>query len=149
MQDAIRFGYGLSANNRAHLDIIANWFLDQWSTPTAETIHDLSFLSPNVPAPVTVILKDELAGILSYKRYPVTEVSENALWINSLYVRADLRGLGIGSALLVRGMAHARGFGSDQLYVYTDVPKFYQAQGWQVFGPNNEQELSVLRYSNP
>ncbi len=143
---AHEFRYEPLTHNRAHLEVIAQWFFQQWRVPPAETIHELSVTSTDLPTPVAALRREEVVGILTFKVYPVDAVSDAALWVNSLYVREDCRGCGVGSQLLLRGMAQANRGGTKRLFVYTDIPGYYAAHGWREFKPKNPDGMSVLEY---
>ena len=58
------------------------------------------------------------------------------------------RGRGAGSKLLHAGVEAARAFGCERLYVYTDVPKFFERHGWRQIRHNEGTGMFVLEYPN-
>jgi predicted N-acetyltransferase YhbS len=59
-----------------------------------------------------------------------------APWLASLVVRDERRGLGIGSALIRRGVAEARALGVARLYLYcaAELMGYYATRGWHACG---------------
>jgi GNAT superfamily N-acetyltransferase len=59
------------------------------------------------------------------------------LFVDQLYLPAELRGSGLGSELLRRAEAEGRTRGCRTGFLYTisfAAPGFYQRNGWRVFG---------------
>jgi len=70
---------------------------------------------------------------LAYKR---ARVYENGFFITDLYVAAELRGTGVGSALLRQLESKVRTLGIATIWTWTagfEAPDFYQKHGYEVF----------------
>lgn len=60
---------------------------------------------------------------------------ERAPWLASFFVRPDMRGRGIGRALLRRASAEAFGMGHACLHLWTpDQAPYYERHGWERVG---------------
>jgi ribosomal protein S18 acetylase RimI-like enzyme len=95
-----------------------------------QSVIYLAFTAPGVGAP------REAAGFTQL--YPsFSSVSLKPLWIlNDLFVRSDIRGGGVGRALLQRARQHAIDTGAKGLVLSTGVTntpaqKLYESCGWQ------------------
>jgi len=138
--------YARLQNDPQRIAVIAEWFSDQWRLPVSHTTRELSAPRNDLPAPVIAIQDDEVVGVLTFTFHRVAEVSDKELWINALYVREDLRGMGIGKQLLSLGMNAAKDSGVKQLFVYTEIPLLYAKQGWQEFRAKNFEGMWVYVY---
>ena len=73
----------------------------------------------------------------------------NWLYIDLMWIKEDLRGLGYGSRLLALAEAEARTRGAQHAYLDTfsfQAPEFYKKQGYQVFGELRDFPLGHQRY---
>ncbi len=61
--------------------------------------------------------------------------AEHAPWLANFYVRADMRGRGIGRALLQRASVEAFDLGHSYLHLWTrDQAPYYEHHGWERAG---------------
>lgn len=152
-----------------HSDTVVEWIYDEWGRDHKETREDIRAVlleRPNWPGALVAISAGQVLGILGFKRYrpPLVDGEDNAddkaakeaeedqgetelaLWINILYVAEDRRGQGIGTALLDRSVQVAREVDdAGPLYVYTDVPRFYEKLGWVGVRHNINGGFDVFR----
>ncbi len=73
----------------------------------------------------------------------------NWLYIDLMWIKEDLRGLGYGSRLLALAEAEARTRGAQHAYLDTfsfQAPEFYKKQGYQVFGELRDFPPGNQRY---
>ena len=54
-------------------------------------------------------------------------------WLASLYVMPEMRGNGVGKALVQMAENAARNRGHTELYLYTSESDYYRPLGWQEF----------------
>ena len=131
-----------------YLEAAAAWIVDQWHTSTEEECRATLVESPDRPGALAAIADGCVIGVLGFKRYPTPEDGAEELWINALLVVERWRGRGAGSKLLHAGVEAARAFGFERLYVYTDVPKFFERHGWRQIRHNEGTGMFVLEYPN-
>lgn len=88
--------------------------------------------------PTTLIAHDDMhwLGGVSLLDNSAEDTRPWAPWLASLVVRDERRGLGIGSALIRRGVAEARALGVARLYLYcaAELMGYYAARGWHACG---------------
>lgn len=73
-----------------------------------------------------------LLGSASLVREDLGTLPPFSPWLASVFVRPDLRGRGVGQALVARIEAVARTLGVTTLYLFTeDREGFYERLGWQ------------------
>lgn len=80
------------------------------------------------PAALLALAGEDPLGVLGYRRYAFDEQPPEPLFINVLFVAAEHRGRGVGTALLREALQQAQRFESV-LYVYTDAPAYYERFG--------------------
>ncbi|MDD9936750.1 MAG: GNAT family N-acetyltransferase, partial [Myxococcales bacterium] len=116
-----------------HVPTVARWIWEQWrhhSGLTLEQTRVRLLEQPDCPTPLLALDVDQPIGVLGFGRFDYQAKPPPVLFIDVLYVRRDRRGLGIGSALLSRGLASARTAADRRLHVYTDIPRFYEQRGF-------------------
>jgi len=87
---------------------------------------------------VTLIELDENAGVV------------NGLWLITLYVKAEYRRQGLGTALIARCIAEALRMGYGALYLWTEFPAlttYYERRGWRRIG-QDEDGHDVMVYDD-
>ncbi|MDH3582758.1 MAG: GNAT family N-acetyltransferase [Phycisphaerae bacterium] len=124
-----------------------DWMISEWGNASREVAAES--LEPNAerPSALVAISPQGLVGVLSYRMYLLAKRGSMELWVNALYVVAPWRGRGVGTCLLREGMRTAADSGRSRLYVYTDIPGFYEKVGWERFSYNRETAMYVLELS--
>lgn len=75
--------------------------------------------------------EDVLLGTASIKWQELSHLQYD-YWLGEVFIRADLRGLGIGSRFIAGALQHARHAKIAALYLYTpDQQALYQRFGWR------------------
>ena len=120
----------LLSDHPSALPVAARWVSETWPSKT----YDETFASLDNPenCPPTLIAINagrQAVGVLGFGRFRRAEDATAALWINVLYVVEEQRSRGIGSRLLLAAIDHAQSW-TERLYVYTDVPGWYENRGW-------------------
>lgn len=103
------------------------WVESEWGnvdpfTSTAEALI--------VPAPILAVEQDQLLGGLSFTDHALPDSKESGVWINTLLVAAQFRNRGIGASLIKAAEAEAARLGIGELFVFTEIPRFYEKLGW-------------------
>jgi N-acetylglutamate synthase-like GNAT family acetyltransferase len=86
---------------------------------------------------------DTPVGVLSFRRFKRAATTEPSLFIDGLFVREELRGRGIGTALLQRAVLDAKTFASD-IFIFTDRRDWYEQRGWSVIDAKSAGEPVVF-----
>jgi GNAT superfamily N-acetyltransferase len=94
--------------------------------------------------PVTFVVVDAsgaVAGAVGLGEFDIPERRDRSPWVLGMIVRPDLRGGGVGRALLAHLRDRARERGHDPLWVATGdrAVGFYEACGWRVTEAVNPQ----------
>jgi len=112
-----------------HLSQLREWIISEWGkTDPFEGVYD----DLVVPPPLLVVDDRQLLGGLTFTNAPVRSTDRIGLWINALFVLPKHRRCGIGSKLVAEAEVEASGVSVDDIFVYTDVPDFYQKLGWSI-----------------
>lgn len=122
-----------------------DWIVNEWGSSRQSVIDSLL---DNKRCPPALIAMNSAGpmGILSYTIYLLHSQGSSELWINALYVEPQFRGQGLGSRLVREGMKAATCLNRASLFVYTDIPAFYESLGWQRLSYNDETKMHVLEY---
>lgn len=101
-------------------------------------------------APFTLVaLADsgDLLGTASVKLFELPNHPDKAHWLGEVFIPRELRGQGIGSALVRACIAQSRALGLPALYLYTpDQQALYTRFGWQEVAGTvaNGEEVSIM-----
>jgi len=117
----------LQSDGQAHrLDALLALFKTKW--PEFES----SLTGERFPSPLLLLAaSDRLAGGLSFTTALLPDPAMEAVWINAVMVLPEFQRRGFASKLINLGCATANAFGTDRLFVYTDVPDLYIKLGWR------------------
>jgi predicted N-acetyltransferase YhbS len=74
----------------------------------------------------------EPTGTVSLLEQDLGRSSELTPWVAGLYVRPEFRKKGIGASLVNAVVAEAHGMGYGALYLYTEIPHFYEKLKWRI-----------------
>lgn len=84
------------------------------------------------PLPLLALRGPWLLGGLAFSRYPSPLDNVVGLWINGLQVAVMHRRQGIASLLIQAAEREAQASGVAVIFVRTQLPRLYQALGWQL-----------------
>jgi GNAT superfamily N-acetyltransferase len=88
------------------------------------TFIALDLVSDELLGSASVILDDELPGF-----------DDLGPWLASVYIRPDVRGLGVGRALVEATLRAATVAGVEHCYLFTDsAADYYRRSGWTLHG---------------
>ncbi len=121
------------------VSLCARWNFEEWGQAAGRTLEDTvegfgPFLDPagqqgafigfvsGLPAGLVLLIDNDLESHPHLKP-----------WLASLYVVPDMRGKGVGKALIRAAETAAREQGSAELFLYTSKVNYYQRLGWQEF----------------
>ena len=129
------------SDHPAALPAAARWVWETWGSKTyEETVASLDD-PENCPPTLIALTSGEPVGVIGFGRFRRADDTVETLWINALYVVEAERSRGLGSQLLSAAVGLADPW-TDRLYVYTDVPTWYEHRGWAVI---ESDDGSVLR----
>ncbi|ATU93938.1 GNAT family N-acetyltransferase [Phyllobacterium zundukense] len=126
-------------NHPELVPLCARWNFEEWGQSAGRTMEEtvegfLGFLDPSsgqkafvgfasgLPVGVALLIDNDLESHAHLKP-----------WLASLYVMPEMRGQGVGKALIGATENSARNLGHTQLYLYTSEPDYYRPLGWQDF----------------
>lgn len=130
------------------LPVAARWVSDTWGSKTYdETLASLD--NPeNCPQTLIAIKPGrQPVGVLGFGRFRRSEDTTATLWINVLYVVEGQRSRGVGSRLLLAAIDRAEPW-TERLYVYTDVPGWYENRGWTAIEATDDGTVLSLPLSS-
>jgi GNAT superfamily N-acetyltransferase len=128
------------AHHLSFLPELARWHFVEWShlrpgdTVQARTERLRKVCGTGgVPCVFVAFEARALLGSAGLVPHDLPERPQWEPWLAGVYVKPDERRRGIGTALVSRVEAKARGLGVRQLYLYTArAEDFYARRGWQV-----------------
>ncbi|OEE72385.1 GNAT family N-acetyltransferase [Vibrio genomosp. F6] len=101
----------------------------------------------NLPPVLVALRNNEVIGGLAYSRFKEPHGSSDVIWFNAVFVSPELRGQGIASELINRGVEQVSEMLQSHLYAYTNVAPLYQSLGWSVVDIESEPNHSVMSIS--
>ena len=136
--------FSITSSNSApeKLSKLREWFVAEWGEIDPFEGAHKGF---NVPAPILALDRETLIGGLAFTSFSVPGKEEIGLWVNTLFVDPNYRGKGIGKKLIQEAKAEASRTDAETLYVYTDIPKFYQKLEWETMDTTDKN--TVLKIS--
>jgi len=127
-----------------HIDAVVEWITTEWPEEYSKEVRQMLLDDSNCPPTLIAVAGDAPVAVLAFKCHPPAGSDKNELWINVLFVISDWRSRGIGSHLVHESTARAALHGQQQLFVFTDLPQFYERLGWQRFSFNEAKQMHVL-----
>jgi GNAT superfamily N-acetyltransferase len=124
------------------LPIAAQWIWENWGTRTLDQTIVLLDQPKDCPSNLLALIDRKPVGVLGFGRWRRPDEPVDSLWINSLFVIEEERSRRVGSQLLATAVGSASSF-ADELYVFTDIPTWYERRGWATI--EEEDDGSVLR----
>jgi GNAT superfamily N-acetyltransferase len=86
-----------------------------------------------IPTTLVAFLGGEPVGSVALVEYDMAIWRQFSPWLSGMYVLAEHRGRGIGSALLAACEREAAALGIESLFLYThSAEQFYRRYGWDV-----------------
>lgn len=121
------------------LEEICSWHHEEWNylnpgrSLEARIVGMREHIKGNVmPATHVAEVEGKIVGSASIVESDMPERPELTPWLASVFVDATARKKGVGRAVVLRVMQHAREAGIKTLYLYTpDREHFYKFMGWQ------------------
>ncbi|MDN3697454.1 GNAT family N-acetyltransferase [Vibrio cortegadensis] len=101
----------------------------------------------NLPPVLVALRNNEVIGGLDYSRFKEPHGSSDVIWFNAVFVSPELRGQGIASELINRGVEQVSEMLESHLYAYTNDAPLYQSLGWSVVDIESEPNHSVMSIS--
>ncbi|MBR90612.1 MAG: hypothetical protein CMO66_04985 [Verrucomicrobiales bacterium] len=127
------------------LETAIDWVEGEWGGARGE-VSEMLLESTQCP-PALVALEGEIpVGLLAFKVHEFQPAVRDELWINALYVVPEFRGQGIAHRLVKAAKGSAREANRQALFVYTDIPGFYEQLGWKQFSFNEASGMHVLAH---
>ena len=123
---------------------VVDWIVKKWSTSSPEEVKQMLLENKECPPALVAVFDDGPVAVLAYKLHRLAQRDSVELWVNALYVASPWRGQGVGSHILCEGVKGAASSGRTYLYVYTDIPSFYERLGWRRFSYDDGNAMHVL-----
>lgn len=127
------------------VEAVADWIVGEWGGSSPDEVKRSLVENRECPPALIAITDDGPIAVLAYKLHPLAQQGSLELWVNALYVVPRWRGHGVGSRILREGVQGAACSGRTHLYVYTDIPQFYELRGWQRFSYDDANAMHVLQ----
>lgn len=128
----------ITPDDKEYIELIAEWYFDEWSIPVETTIEKVKNLSIedfefqmlmtqyNQPIATGGLYKH--VGILD--KLPQLKVYKH--WLALVYTKPGLRGRGIGALICNTIQEHARTIGLKEIHLFTHTAEnLYKRLGWK------------------
>lgn len=123
-----------------YLETLAEWHHAEWTELNpGQTLEQRvekmqAYLRPEfIPSTYVYVEGGQLCGSAAIIESDMETHPELTPWLASVFVAPEMRGKGIGSALVNHVAAKAREHGLKTLYLFTpDQEKLYQRLGWEL-----------------
>ena len=128
--------------------VAARWVWVTWGSKTYdETLASLDNPENCPPTLIAINSGRQPVGVLGFGRFRRAEDATASPWINVLYVVEEQRSRGVGSRLLLAAIDHTQSW-TERLYVYTDVPGWYENRGWTAIESTDDGTVLSLSLSS-
>lgn len=124
-------------NHPELVPLCARWNFEEWSQSAGRTMEEtvegfLGFLDPSGRESAFVAFASGLpVGVALLIDNDLESHAHLRPWLASLYVMPEMRGNGVGKALVQAVENAAREQGHTDLYLYTSEADYYQRLDWQ------------------
>lgn len=129
---------GFLADDDRHFELFAGWLHAQWSVPRGESLetrrHALrgQMRVDRLPVALTAYWQGTPAGIVSLRENDLHTRLRVGPWLSALYVDENMRGRGIGRALVDATLVLAGWLDYPAVWLFTtDRGGFYEGLGWE------------------
>jgi len=120
------------------LPTVARWLIEEFFVDKPEhTVENMvtrmqGARRDEIPLGLISFEEEVPTGVVSLLQNDLGRPSPLTPWLAGLYVAPQFRGKGIGKKLVSACVAEAKRFGFDALYLYSDIPAFYESVGWKI-----------------
>ena len=129
------------------VETAVDWFVNEWGS-TRQSAKDSLMDNEGCPPALVAMNSDGPMGILGYNIHLLLNSGDSReLWINALYVAPQWRHRGVGARLVRKAVKQAARANRKSLFVYTDIPTFYESLGWRRLSCVEETEMHILEYA--
>jgi predicted N-acetyltransferase YhbS len=101
-----------------------------------------------IPIGLVAFLDGKPAGTVSLLQSDLEERKDLTPWLAGLLVFPEFRKYGVGSALVHSLVETAVKIKYSQIYLYTEIPNFYEKLGWKQICPAKSEPQSFIMMWN-
>ena len=121
----------IQPDDNENIELIADWYLNEWNIPTQTTIEKTKKLSvDNCEFQILMTLDNKpiaTGGLYNHvgllDREPRFKVYKN--WLALVYTKPNIRGNGLGALICNHIQAHSKDLGLKDIYLFTHTAKIY------------------------
>lgn len=128
----------INHDDKENIELIADWYLSEWTIPVQTTIEKTKKLSTNNYEFQILMTLDSkpiaTGGLYNHvgllDREPRLKIYKN--WLALVYTKPDLRGKGLGALICNHIQDHSKSLGLKDIYLFTHTAEnLYKRLGWQ------------------
>lgn len=128
----------IQPDDNENIELIADWYLNEWNIPTQTTIEKTKKLSvDNCEFQILMTLDNKpiaTGGLYNHvgllDREPRFKVYKN--WLALVYTKPNIRGNGLGALICNHIQAHSKDLGLKDIYLFTHTAEnLYKRLAWQ------------------
>ncbi len=141
----------VTPNDNQTIELIANWYLNEWHLPIDKTILRLQTITADPSQFQVLMTLDNVpvstGGIYSHvgllDREPKFKVFKN--WLALVYTTPDKRQQGYGAAICNYIQDYSKHIGLDKIHLFTDTAeRLYKRLGWDEIERLNLGERHIV-----
>ena len=128
----------IKPDDNENIELIADWYLSEWSIPVQTTIEKTKKLSiDNYEFQVLMTLDSKpvaTGGLYNHvgllDKVPRLKIYKN--WLALVYTKPDFRGKGLGALICNQIQDYAKDLGLKEIYLFTHTAEnLYKRLAWQ------------------
>lgn len=115
------------ADRQDMIPVVTNWYYDEWGDPKSENSYEMilervkSQLSrDSVPLTILALQNTSVVGVAQLKMQEMKTYPEDTYWLGGVFVKPEVRGRSVGTALVHEIIRLAKSFGVTKLYLQTE-----------------------------
>jgi N-acetylglutamate synthase-like GNAT family acetyltransferase len=142
--------------HRGAIPEISEWLHAEWghlmpdvSPSKVAEIFENRCTPHQMPETFVALQDGEIVGTASLVDHDMSTHMDLTPWLAAVYIKAECRGLGIGSQLVQALMDEVKNLGLARFYLFTpDRASFYARLGWQVLEETEYrgEQVTVMVY---
>lgn len=135
--------------NKKYINIVVSWLWNEWGSDVNfkyfEAVVNNSLNENDIPSTFIAVLDNIPAGTVSLWRNDLKSRQDLYPWLSGLYVDKRKRNIGIGKKLQEFAVEKVKGYGYQNVYLFTDLCGYYEKTKWDFLSYESTKEGKLVR----